>query len=166
MKLSIFLQSVTCYYQTVLGETPFPTTTRNISRYLSLLLGLYSSNQGKMSYTLSWDTDVEETKASNVILNTTPFSTSHKFMTRLAFFCNFVSLPVDPDDPFKLTDETRQLGLAVCRGTAVVLICPVDGMEPIANPFLQQEWWQLVLRLLLLCAIIRQLFFSSRLIVL
>ncbi|XP_073240839.1 U6 snRNA-associated Sm-like protein LSm7 [Porites lutea] len=45
----------------------------------------------------------------------------------------------DPDDPFKLTDETRQLGLAVCRGTAVVLICPVDGMEPIANPFLQQE---------------------------
>ena len=46
----------------------------------------------------------------------------------------------DPDDPFKLTDETRQLGLAVCRGTAVVLICPVDGMEPIANPFLQQEW--------------------------
>ena len=82
---------------------------------------------------------MEETKASNVILNTTPFSTSHKFMTRLAFFCNFVSLPVDPDDPFKLTDETRQLGLAVCRGTAVVLICPVDGMEPIANPFLQQE---------------------------
>ncbi|KAL9985927.1 hypothetical protein ACROYT_G008381 [Oculina patagonica] len=45
----------------------------------------------------------------------------------------------DPDDPFKLTDETRQLGLAVCRGTAVVLVCPVDGMEPIANPFLQQE---------------------------
>ena len=92
MKLSIFLQSVTCYYQTVLGETPFPTTTRNISHYLSLLLGLYSSNQGKMSYTLSWDTDVEETKASNVILNTTPFSTSYKFMTRLAFFCNFICL--------------------------------------------------------------------------
>lgn len=83
---------------------------------------------------------MEETKASNVILNTTQFSTSHKFMTRLAFFVIlFVSLPVDPDDPFKLTDETRQLGLAVCRGTAVVLICPVDGMEPIANPFLQQE---------------------------
>ena len=92
MKLSIFLQSVTCYYQTVLGERPFPTTTRNISRYLSLLLGLYSSNQGKMSYTLSWDTDVEETKASNVILNTTLFSTSHKFMIRLAFFCNFICL--------------------------------------------------------------------------
>lgn len=48
-------------------------------------------------------------------------------------------LLTDPDDPFKLTDETRQIGLAVCRGTAVVLVCPVDGMEPIANPFLQQE---------------------------
>ncbi|XP_074613474.1 U6 snRNA-associated Sm-like protein LSm7 isoform X3 [Acropora palmata] len=45
----------------------------------------------------------------------------------------------DPDDPFKLTDETRQLGLAVCRGTAVVLVCPAEGMEPITNPFLQQE---------------------------
>ena len=82
------------------------------------------------------------------------------------FVILFVSLPVDPDDPFKLTDETRQLGLAVCRGTAVVLICPVDGMEPIANPFLQQEWWQLVLQLLLLCTIIHQLFFSGGLSVL
>ena len=24
------------------------------------------------------------------------------------------------------------------RGTSVVLICPVDGMEAIANPFVQQ----------------------------
>ncbi|XP_031553970.1 U6 snRNA-associated Sm-like protein LSm7 [Actinia tenebrosa] len=45
----------------------------------------------------------------------------------------------DPDDPLKLTDETRSLGLVVCRGTAVVLVCPVDGMEAIANPFIQQE---------------------------
>ena len=49
-----------------------------------------------------------------------------------------LSVP-DPDDPFKLTDDTRSLGLAVCRGTSVVLICPADGMEPIANPFVQQE---------------------------
>ena len=48
--------------------------------------------KGKMSYILSWVTVVEETKASNVILNTTQFSTSHKFMTRLAFFCNFICL--------------------------------------------------------------------------
>ncbi|KAH3868169.1 U6 snRNA-associated Sm-like protein LSm7 [Dreissena polymorpha] len=45
----------------------------------------------------------------------------------------------DPDDPFKLTEDTRSLGLVVCRGTSVVLICPSDGMESIANPFVQQE---------------------------
>lgn len=45
----------------------------------------------------------------------------------------------DPDDPYKLTEDTRMLGLVVCRGTSVVLICPVDGMESIANPFVPQE---------------------------
>ena len=44
---------------------------------------------------------------------------------------------VDPDDPFKITEQTRSLGLVVCRGTAVVLICPSESMEQIANPFLQ-----------------------------
>ena len=48
-------------------------------------------------------------------------------------------LLIDADDSYKLTDETRKLGLTVCRGTAVVLICPLDGMESISNPFLQQE---------------------------
>lgn len=48
----------------------------------------------------------------------------------------------DPDDNFKITDDERQLGLVVCRGTAVVLICPHEGMEPIANPFVQAaDWW-------------------------
>nr|ACM08503.1 U6 snRNA-associated Sm-like protein LSm7 [Salmo salar] len=41
----------------------------------------------------------------------------------------------DPDDQFKLTEDTRQLGLVVCRGTSVVLICPQDGMEAIPCPF-------------------------------
>ncbi|CAD5112402.1 DgyrCDS1623 [Dimorphilus gyrociliatus] len=45
----------------------------------------------------------------------------------------------DPDDPYKITNDTRQLGLTVCRGTAVLLICPAEGMESIANPFLAQE---------------------------
>ncbi|XP_064388574.1 U6 snRNA-associated Sm-like protein LSm7 [Halichondria panicea] len=45
----------------------------------------------------------------------------------------------DPEDPFKITAETRSLGLVICRGTAVVLICPFDSMEQIANPFIQQE---------------------------
>lgn len=45
----------------------------------------------------------------------------------------------DPEDSFKLSEDTRQLGLVVCRGTAVVLICPADGMEAIPNPFIQPE---------------------------
>ena len=45
----------------------------------------------------------------------------------------------DPDDPYKLTEDTRELGLVVCRGTSVVLICPADGMEAIANPFIAQD---------------------------
>ena len=44
----------------------------------------------------------------------------------------------DPDDPYRLLDETRSLGLTVCRGTAVTLVCPADGFEEIANPFLQE----------------------------
>eukprot|EP00741_Cyanophora_paradoxa_P010396 tig00020531_g10054.t1 len=44
----------------------------------------------------------------------------------------------DAEDPYKVTDETRKLGLVVCRGTAVMLVCPVDGTEEIANPFVQE----------------------------
>merc|ERR1711911_27761 len=52
---------------------------------------------------------------------------------------NTVEFLRDPEDPFKLSEDTRQLGLVVCRGTAVVLICPADGMESIPNPFIQPE---------------------------
>ena len=52
---------------------------------------------------------------------------------------NFICLFSDPDDPFKLTEDTRNLGLVVCRGTSVVLICPAEGMESIPNPFIQQD---------------------------
>lgn len=45
----------------------------------------------------------------------------------------------DPDEPYKLAEDTRNLGLVVCRGTSVVLICPQDGMECIANPFVAQD---------------------------
>ncbi|XP_040576262.1 U6 snRNA-associated Sm-like protein LSm7 [Lepeophtheirus salmonis] len=45
----------------------------------------------------------------------------------------------DPDDPYKLTEDTRPLGLVVCRGTGIVLICPQEGMESISNPFIAQE---------------------------
>merc|ERR1719231_1243961 len=45
----------------------------------------------------------------------------------------------DPDDPYRLLDETRSLGLTVSRGTSVMLVCPTDGFEEIANPFLQDQ---------------------------
>ena len=46
---------------------------------------------------------------------------------------------IDSDDTYKVTDDTRHLGLVVCRGTTIIAICPVDGMESIANPFIQHE---------------------------
>ncbi|KAL1783301.1 U6 snRNA-associated Sm LSm7, partial [Sigmodon hispidus] len=45
----------------------------------------------------------------------------------------------DRDDQYKLTKDTRQLGLLVCPSTSVVLICPQDSIETIPNPFLQQQ---------------------------
>jgi hypothetical protein len=41
----------------------------------------------------------------------------------------------DPEDPYKVTENTRKLGLVVCRGLQVSLLCPSDGIEEIANPF-------------------------------
>lgn len=45
----------------------------------------------------------------------------------------------DSQDNYKLTEETRTIGLVVCRGTSVMLISPVDGTQEIANPFIQAE---------------------------
>ena len=33
-------------------------------------------------------------------------------------------------------ETTRELGLIVCRGTMVLMVCPMDGTEEIANPFI------------------------------
>lgn len=52
---------------------------------------------------------------------------------------NTVEFLRDLDEPYKLAEDSRPLGLVVCRGTSVVLICPQDGMESIQNPFVQQE---------------------------
>lgn len=38
-----------------------------------------------------------------------------------------------------LLDQTRTLGLIVCRGPSVILISPMDGTLEIANPFIQEE---------------------------
>lgn len=51
----------------------------------------------------------------------------------------FSLLIIDPNDPSQVTDKTRKLGLVVCRGTQVSLICPSDEMEEIANPFAEEE---------------------------
>lgn len=45
----------------------------------------------------------------------------------------------DPEDPLRVTDQTRTLGLAVCRGTAVMVVAPTSGTEEIANPFQAEE---------------------------
>lgn len=45
----------------------------------------------------------------------------------------------DTEEPYKMCEDTRSLGLVVCRGTSVVLICPQDGMESIQNPFMNQD---------------------------
>jgi U6 snRNA-associated Sm-like protein LSm7 len=41
----------------------------------------------------------------------------------------------DPADPLRVTDQTRNLGLVVCRGTQVTVVCPEDELREIANPF-------------------------------
>jgi hypothetical protein len=35
----------------------------------------------------------------------------------------------DPDDRYKLKEDMGQLGLVLCHGTSVMLICPQDGMD-------------------------------------
>lgn len=44
----------------------------------------------------------------------------------------------DPEDSTKLSGKTRQLGVVVARGPLLLTISPVDGMEEIENPFVQQ----------------------------
>lgn len=45
----------------------------------------------------------------------------------------------DSEDPYKLTEETRNLGLVVARGTSVMLIMPVEGRSEMDNPWLAEE---------------------------
>lgn len=52
---------------------------------------------------------------------------------------NAVEFLRNPNDPSEVTDKTRPLGLIICRGTQVALICPCDEMEEIANPFAGDE---------------------------
>ena len=51
----------------------------------------------------------------------------------------FTVIVVDPADPTQVTDKTRKLGLVICRGTQVTLICPSSEMLEIANPFADND---------------------------
>ena len=48
-------------------------------------------------------------------------------------------LLADPNDRSVITEETREIGLVVCRGPAVTLVCPLDGFEETENPFIAAQ---------------------------
>lgn len=64
------------------------------------------------------------------------------FRLRLRFHqvqprCSLRARPcADASDPTTTTEETRTLGLVVCRGPNVTVLSPEDGMVEIENPFL------------------------------
>ncbi|PRP88628.1 putative U6 snRNA-associated Sm-like protein [Planoprotostelium fungivorum] len=45
----------------------------------------------------------------------------------------------DPEEGQRVGNEKRHLGIVVCRGSAVMLISPMDGTEEIANPYANGE---------------------------
>lgn len=55
---------------------------------------------------------------------------------KLKGYDQFLNLVLDDTVEYSQRDDTsRNLGLTVCRGPAVTVICPQEGHEPIANPF-------------------------------
>jgi U6 snRNA-associated Sm-like protein LSm7 len=44
-----------------------------------------------------------------------------------------------PDDPYKLTDEKRKLGLVVARGPSIMLVMPTEGRTEVDNPWAAPE---------------------------
>ncbi|KAH7728347.1 U6 snRNA-associated Sm-like protein LSm7 [Aphelenchoides avenae] len=51
---------------------------------------------------------------------------------------NAVEFLRDPEDMMKMTEETRNLGLIVARGTAITVVAPNEGVELIDNPFIDK----------------------------
>ena len=45
----------------------------------------------------------------------------------------------NPKDLNSLSGETRELGICVCKGATILLLCPADSIEAIPNPFIQQQ---------------------------
>lgn len=48
-------------------------------------------------------------------------------------------IDLDPKDPYKITEKTRELGLMVVKGSSVQTICPLRGFEQIDNPYATAE---------------------------
>lgn len=55
------------------------------------------------------------------------------------FIKTSLPLPSSGKDPEDDTTTTRDLGVIVCRGTSVTLVCPEEGLEQIDNPFEEPE---------------------------
>ena len=66
----------------------------------------------------------------NLVLDDVEESLRGEPKLRLELYSNIA----DPEDG-SLLDQTRKLGLVVCRGPTIVLISPTDGVEQIENPF-------------------------------
>ena len=94
-----------------------------VSKLVALIVFSFNINILPLSESLLWLTcNHDSKKLSFLYLSTFPLAWSE-----------------DPNDPNSITDNTRKLGLVVCRGTQVSLISPEDGMEEIANPFLGDD---------------------------
>ena len=63
----------------------------------------------------------------------------HLILNFIHSLCFILCITIDPDDLSRVTEKTRVLGLVVCRGTQVALISPSEGMEEIANPFVDGD---------------------------
>jgi hypothetical protein len=57
----------------------------------------------------------------------------------LFIYCYKFQQISDPTNPDVLSEKTRRIGVVVCRSTAVMLICPNEGVEEIQNPWMAQE---------------------------
>jgi U6 snRNA-associated Sm-like protein LSm7 len=42
------------------------------------------------------------------------------------------------DDPYVLTDQSREIGLLMVRGTSIVSVAPEAGIARISNPFVDE----------------------------
>jgi hypothetical protein len=54
-------------------------------------------------------------------------------------FATRVFQTTDPEDLSNITQETRNLGMIIVRGTQVSLVSPDDDMEEIENPFISAD---------------------------